>query len=571
MILVGAEKIARYTDAGWWGNTTFGDRFLAWVDEQPDVEAVVDAPNRAAITDGPVQRWTYADLAHEVGRWAAFLIGQGLRKDDVVVVQCPNIVELHALYLACAMTGVIVSPIPVQYRAHEIEHVVERTGARMSFTVARVGKHELAASWQALLGSLPTLEAVWALGDATPSGIGPLSTALRDTLPLSPDALRAYAKQIGLTANDVVTVCWTSGTEARPKGVPRSHNQWLTVGRGTAEAASLPSGARMLVPFPFTNMAGYASCMAAWLHSGGCLVHHHPFDSEVFLTQLVDEGAEYAVAPPAVLTLLLKEPERLAQADLSRLRRIGCGGAPLSAWLIDAFEQRFGIRIVNLYSSNEGGSLASTPEDVPDSRTRAQFFPRLGVAGFDWSLPVAKRMRTRLVDMDTGEDIAQAGQPGELRFEGPNVFDGYWRDPAATERAFDAQGYYRSGDLFEIAGPRGEFYRYVGRHKDIVIRGGMNISCEEIEALLLEHPQVRDAAVIGLADPVMGERLCAVVVPQPGEALTLPRLCEFLRVDKQIAVFKLPEQLQMLESLPRNPVGKVLKRDLRAMFQTPQP
>jgi len=139
----------------------------------------------------------------------------------------------------------------------------------------------------------------------------------------------------------------------------------------------------------------------------------------------------------------------------------------------------------------------------------------VGVSGFDWSLSNARKVRTRLVDVDSGEEIRESGKVGELRFKGPTIFSGYYRAPELTAKAFDEQGYYRTGDLFEIAGERQQFYRFSGRHKDIVIRGGMNISSEEVETLLLGHPKVRECAVIGWPDPVLGEKVCAVVVAQP--------------------------------------------------------
>ena len=134
-----------------------------------------------------------------------------------------------------------------------------------------------------------------------------------------------------------------------------------------------------------------------------------------------------------------------------------------------------------------------------------------------------------------------------------------------TAKAFDDRGYYRSGDLFEIAGERNELYRFVGRLKDIIVRGGFNISSEEIEALLLAHPKVREAAVVGYPDDVMGERVCAVVATHEGQSLSLPELVEFLRTEKRIAAYKLPERLMPVDALPRNPVGKLLKRELRRL------
>jgi non-ribosomal peptide synthetase component E (peptide arylation enzyme) len=171
-----------------------------------------------------------------------------------------------------------------------------------------------------------------------------------------------------------------------------------------------------------------------------------------------------------------------------------------------------------------------------------------------------------LVDIDNGQEIDGPGRIGELRFKGPTIFSGYFKAPELTARAFDAQGFYRTGDLFEIAGEHQQFYRYAGRQKDIVIRGGMNISSEEIEGLIMSHPQVRDAAVIGTPDPTMGERVCAVVVLQPGQSLSLQTLVEHFKNVKQVAAFKWPEQLLLVDELPRNPVGKVLKRELRARY-----
>ena len=569
MILVSPENIKAYTAKGWWAERTLGDTFLGWVEKRPHALAVVDTFNRLDFTDGAAQRWTYAELAWQVGRWCAFLEQQGLKANDLVVVQVPNVVELHAIYLACAVYGVVASPIPVQYRAHEITHVVKATEARVAIVARRVGRFRLAEHWQSIREEIPSVEKILALGEACPPGVISADKELSETVSWNSSAMRMHAARINLSANDVATICWTSGTEGHPKGVPRSHNEWLIVGQGTAEAADLHDGARMLMPFPFTNMAGFASSMAAWLRCGGCVVHHHPFDLNVFIRQLSTEAVEHTVAAPTILAMLLKQPEALEGKDLSRLRTVGCGGSPIPDWLIESFERRFSARIVNLYSSNEGGSLASTPHDVADARTRATLFPRLGVDGIKWTLPVSRRTRTRLVDIDSGLEIHVPGQTGELRFQGPNVFAGYWRSPDATRRAFDSEGFYRSGDLFEIAGPENNFYRYVGRLKDIVIRGGMNISSEEIENLITGHPDIQDASVIGVPDPEMGERVCAVIVPRPGRKVSLEQIVIYLRDECHVAAFKLPERLVTLDEIPRNPTGKALKRELRKQVSTP--
>ena len=161
------------------------------------------------------------------------------------------------------------------------------------------------------------------------------------------------------------------------------------------------------------------------------------------------------------------------------------------------------------------------------------------------------------------KDIVHSGQVGELRFAGPTIFSGYFRAPELSARAFDAQGYYRTGDLFEIAGDRLQYYRYVGRSKDLVIRGGVNISSEEIESLLLACPGVQDVAVVAVPDPILGEKLCACIVAKPDHCPALADLQRFLKDDKRVAAYKLPEYLLPVDSLPRNAVGKILKRQLR--------
>ncbi len=566
MILVPREKIDEYTRRGWWDERMIGEIFIEQAQRLGDRLAVADPPNRMQLTGEAPLRWSWAALQEQVGRWLDVLHTHGLRKDDVVVVQMPNVVELHPIYLACAIAGVVVSPVPVQYRAHELAHVVEVSQARVAIAATRVGSHRAAEHWLAHQAQLPGLREVWTLGLDAPAGAFDLGPALAAASAWSPERMRAHMAAIGLCAHDVFTICWTSGTEARPKGVPRNHNEWLIIGRSVIDGGQIPDGAQMVIPFPFVNMAGVSSSLMAWLVAGCGLHQHHPFDLDVFIQQLRDQPIDYSVAAPAVLNLLLKQPEKLAGVDLSRLKRVGSGGGPLSEWMVQQMASQFGIEVVNYFGSNEGASLVAAPMDVPDRAQRAIYFPRVGVPGYEWTLSNARKVTTRLVDVESGEDIHEPERVGELRFKGPTIFSGYYRAPELTARAFDDQGYYRTGDLFAIAGDRSQFYRFAGRHKDIVIRGGMNISSEEVENLLLGHPQVREAAVIGVPDTVLGEKVCAVVAPQPGQAPTLESLVHYLRHEAQAAAFKWPEHLVLVDALPRNPVGKILKRELRERF-----
>ncbi|MYN12423.1 AMP-binding protein [Pusillimonas sp. TS35] len=568
MILASKDIIAQYTDKGWWGTETLGERFIRTANQLRDTFAVADPPNLASLTDIAPRRWSWAELLHKVGRYVAFFQEQGVRPDEVVVVQLPNMVDLHAIYLACAISRIIVSPVPMQYRYHELKHVFEVTHARCAITVTRLGNHRPLQELLSNAGKLESLEKVWYLG--AEAGLHTEATNIEESISGLPslDAaqLTQALAQSNVTANDVLTICWTSGTEAQPKGVPRSHNEWFIVGSSVIDAGQLSQGDQLLIPYPFVNMAGISTSLIAWLMIGGGLHHHHPFDVDVFVDQLRAENINYAVSAPAVLSMLLKDVEKLAGINFDVLTRIGSGGGPVSDWLVEQYHTRFGVEIVNYYGSNEGAALASTPQDIPDRRQRANFFPRYGVTDFNWSVGNSRRVSTRLVDLETGADITLANQVGELRFKGPTIFSGYYRAPELSANAFDDQGYYRTGDLFEIAGDDKQYYRFVGRSKDIVVRGGMNISSEEIENLLLGHPAIREAAIIGWPDERLGERVCAVVVPGNGVALSLPVLVDYLRNEEKIAAFKLPEKLIIADSLPRNLLGKVLKRELRQTY-----
>ena len=550
MILNPQERIDEYTSRGWWGTRRIEDWFDDNLRTRPDAEALVDAPNRADFIDGAPRRLTWRALAAEADMYATAFLELGLTGDDIVCVQLPNCVELPAVYLACLRLGIVVTPVPVQYREHELEHILGITQPRAIVTAARILHHDHAAMMRGLAARHPSVHTVLAI-DALPRWEA------------DGDRIAQHEREHPTGANDVFTICWTSGTEGVPKGVPRSHNEWLAIPENIILSGGLKPGCHLLNAFPLVNMAGIAGQFLPWLLTGAKLVMHHPFNLGVFLTQVKDEAIDYTVAAPAILATLAQNPDLMAGLEGSRLRAIGSGGGPLAEWTVRVFTERYGIDVINYFGTNEGASLTASALDLPDPALRASYFPRFGVDDYEWKLPVARRVRTRLVDPDTGLDIDTPGTPGELRVRGPAIFPGYFRAPDMTARAFDSQGYYRTGDLFEIAGERRELYRFVGRLKDIIVRGGFNISSEELEALLLAHPKVREVAIVGYPDDNLGERVCAVVVPQAGATLALPELVAFLRTEKKVASYKLPEKLLLLDALPRNPVGKVLKRDLR--------
>ncbi|HBY95411.1 MAG: AMP-binding protein [Ardenticatenaceae bacterium] len=566
MLLVSDEQIREYTERGWWGSDTVVDLLLRNVQSTSDAVAVVDPPNRAELVGGVPIRLTYDELRQAMNRLAGRLLDAGIKKDDVVMVQLPNIVELVCVYLAAARIGAIVSPLPVQYRTHELQQVMKITEPTAFVTTTNFGGFNFVKMVRAMQPEFPSLMTILAIGQDLPEGVLSLQELL--TSPCDEETLQAYLTEHPTSANEVFTVCWTSGTEAEPKGVARSHNHWIAIAYASVDGCELDPGTNLLNPFPLINMAAIGGMLVPWLLTGGKLALHHPLSLPVFLGQIQAEKINYTVVPPALLNMLLQNPAILASTDISSIKNIGSGAAPLSPWMVTQYQEKYGIHVINMFGSNEGASFTSGPKDIPDPAERAQYFPRFGVPGYEWASRMAGMMSTKLVDPVSKEIIAEPGIPGEMAIKGAAIFSGYYKRPDLTQRAFDDEGYFYTGDLFEIAGDGDNLnrYRFVSRLKEIIIRGGMNISSQEIEALIIEHPKVAEVAVVGYADERLGEKVCAVVALKKDQSITLGEIVEFLKA-KDVAVYKLPERLVVVDSLPRNPVGKVLKRVLQETVQ----
>jgi acyl-CoA synthetase (AMP-forming)/AMP-acid ligase II len=552
MILDSPETIRAYTDAGWWGTDTLDDLFRRNAAANPERLALIDPPNRPELTIGEPKRLTYAEVAAAADALAAELARRGIGPGDVVMVQLPNVVELPLVYLAAARIGAIVSPLPVQYRQHELRHTMGLTEPKVVITTSNVSGFDHAAMVREVAPDVPVITVGVELDAilATPAGNLPDPRT---------------------TANDILTICWTSGTEAEPKGVPRSHNHWIAIGWGTTDGARLADGDVLLNPFPMVNMSGIGGMFVPWLQVAGTLVMHHPMALPVFLGQIGRERANYTVAPPILLTMLLANEQLLAAADFSSMKVIGSGSAPLSAAMVVGWKDRFGIDVTNFFGSNEGTGLVGDPATVPDPEERARYFPRFGAPGTDgeaWGNRAARGTETKLVDPLTGDEVTEPDVAAELAFRGPTRFPGYWRRPEMTARAIDRDGYYHTGDLFEIAGERGDRLRFIGRARDLIIRGGMKVAPEELEALISRHPAVAEVAVVGVEDRRMeGEqRICVACVLKPDASLSIGELRRWLG-EQQIAAYKMPKELLVLDALPRNPLGKVTKRDLRMRFE----
>jgi len=557
------KLIDKYTQAGWWGHDTLCSLFDNALEQQPERLALLDPPNRSSLVAGAAGRLTYRDVEERAGAVAAALHASGIRANDIVVVQLPNIVELPILYLALARIGAIASPVPVQYGGHELSGIKKSLNAAAYISVCRFKEQYLLADHADVFTGCK----LFSVASEPDPESDVVDLERRNLSAAEQAAYDTYCADFVPDANDIFTICWTSGTTGTPKGVPRSHNHWWATSIGSGDLAELRDADVLLNPFPLVNMGGIGGFLYNWLKCCGTLVLHHPMDLQVFLRQLSDERVNYTIAPPALLNTLLQKRQLLDSLDLTALRSIGSGSAPLSPWMVEGYEKDYGIAIMNNFGSNEGMCLVSGPKEVPDPALRGELFPRFGAEGYTWSNRIADMFVSKLVDVDTGAEVDVPGVAAEMLIKGPTVFDGYWNSPEENADVFSADGYFRTGDLFEIAGDSEiqKYYRFVGRHKDIISRGGMKISPAELDNLLAGYDRIADAAVVGISDQILGERIAVAVVPKPGESVTLDDIIAFLKAE-HIAVFKLPERICVLDALPRNPLGKVLRHELVPLF-----
>lgn len=527
MITSSQQRIQSLTDSGGWGTDTLHDLLAAHAATRPRQLALKDQPNREELTGNPPLALNWAELDAASESLAIQLQQLRIGAGDRLILQLPNVVELPVVYYAASKIGAIVSPVPVQYGSHELQLVASTLGATAMITLERFRDSTLAAQARQALPGIKVL-------------------VFGNDLNLDARPAEQRCERCPSDANRVVSICWTSGTTGTPKGVPRSHNMWLATGRSSLAAGNYVPDDVLLNPFPLVNMAALGGFLFPAALLGCAIVLHHPLDPPLFLRQMQDERITFTIAPPALLNQLAKSPELWNQFDFRALRRIGSGSAPLAPWMIETFSREYGKEVVNFYGSNEGISLFATPETAPEPEVRAAMFPRPGPGA---------TIATRVADPDSGQEITSAGERGELLISGATVFDGYLDHNNSD--VFTGDGYFRTGDLVEICGEGGGYYRIVGRCKDIINRGGMKISPAELDVALEQHPQVAEAAVCAYPDERLGEKICVCMVSRPEQGLPdLDSLQAYL-LDQGFARFKLPERIEMFDQLPRNALGKV--------------
>lgn len=548
MILDTAERIKYYTERGFWGETTLLDIFKQHVRNYKGRVCIVDPPNKEELVGLKPERLSYEELDRIVDTVATNLIEKGIQKDDIIIVQLPNIWELAMAYLAIARAGAVISPMAVQWRSRELEYIIETTNAKMYISTDNFRNFNYLKMAEEVQPKYPGLRHVVSLKEFREMAKGKID--------------EAKLQKVKPTANDVFTICWTSGTEADPKGCPLTHNNWIAQGWLIIPAGCLEGDIQLCVA-PLVNMSALGVNYVTWIIRGGTFVIHHPFDGELAIRQIMAEKVNYVLLVPAVLNMIVKHP-RVEEFDLSSIRSIVTGSAPPSLWSLQEFRRRWNIEVLNMWGQNEGTFFGSV-DDVPkELEKRVDVLPWWGKKGVKWpSEQISKwvgAVQTKIVEPDTKKELSQVGEVGHLLYKGPNVISGYFNQPEMTKRAFDEEQYLYTGDLFEIR--ENNYVKFFDRLKDIIIRGGFNISAQEIENMVQGHPDILDVAAVSMPDPVMGEKVCIYVVPRAGKTVTLESIVSFMK-DKGIALYKLPERMEVVKEIPRTPVGKIVKTELR--------
>jgi non-ribosomal peptide synthetase component E (peptide arylation enzyme) len=544
------EITARYHASGVWDEITWNDYVTTHATEKPDALAIVDQPNKADIMGVKPFRLTWAEVRSRVDGLSEALLDAGVRPGDVVFVQLPNCVELVLLHLALDRIGAIGTFSPMRHRSSEVEYAINKTRARVAVCIGSYVGYDYLGMVSRLRADCPTLEQVIVFqGQGRDEADAELSELIRDADP----ARRAELDALRPSTDDVLTLCLTTGTESTPKVVPRTTNGWKVVTRAIVETTGVSGDSVFSGPFPYANMGGLGVQLYPWIMAGGMFVVHDPFDVDVFLRQITDEKINYIIAVPAIYFAMLNHPELDKTYDISSFTVVGCGGEAPPHTIIEALDAR-GIRVINEFGATEGWAFFTLPEQP--------LAERKDLFRMDAVLERIPETEFKALQPESEAEV-EAGTPGELAVRGPSVFSGYLDADEVNARSFTSDGFFRTGDLVQIGTDR--TLRYVGRLKDMIIRGGQNISPAEIELIVQRHPSVYEVAIIGIPDPVRGQLVCACVSLKPGTELSLAELQEFMR-GRDMASYKIPERLEIVAELPKGPSGKILKRALRDDF-----
>ena len=523
------QRRAAYRQQGLWGDASLADYWQQTARAMPDKIAVVD--NHGAS-------YTYSALDHAASCLANWMLAKGIESGDRIAFQLPGWCEFTVIYLACLKIGAVSVPLLPSWREAELVWVLNKCQAKIFFAPTlfkQTRPVDLILPLQNQLLQLQQIVGVDKLAPATSSLS--LSQIIAYNTPLT--------TAITVHGDELAAVLFTSGTEGLPKGVMLTHNNILASERAYCARLNLTWQDVFMMPAPLGHATGFLHGVTAPFLIGARSVLLDIFTPDACLALLEQQRCTCMLgATPFVydlLNLLEKQP-----ADLSALRFFLCGGTTIPKKVARECQQR-GIKLLSVYGSTESSPHAVVNLDDPLSR----FMHTDGYAAAGVEIKV----------VDDARKTLPPGCEGEEASRGPNVFMGYFDEPELTARALDEEGWYYSGDLCRM--DEAGYIKITGRKKDIIVRGGENISSREVEDILLQHPKIHDACVIAMPDERLGERSCAyVVLKAPHHSLSLEDVVAFFS-RKRVAKYKYPEHIVVIEKLPRTASGKIQKFLLR--------
>ena len=523
------QRRAAYRQQGLWGDASLVDYWQQTARAMPDKIAVVD--NHGAT-------YTYSALDHAASCLANWMLAKGIESGDRIAFQLPGWCEFTVIYLACLKIGAVSVPLLPSWREAELVWVLNKCQAKMFFAPTLFKQTRPVDLILPLQNQLPQLQQIVGVDKLAPATSSlSLSQILADNTPLT--------TAITVHGDELAAVLFTSGTEGLPKGVMLTHNNILASERAYCARLNLTWQDVFMMPAPLGHATGFLHGVTAPFLIGARSVLLDIFTPDACLALLEQQRCTCMLgATPFVydlLNLLEKQP-----ADLSALRFFLCGGTTIPKKVARECQQR-GIKLLSVYGSTESSPHAVVNLDDPLSR----FMHTDGYAAAGVEIKVVDNARKTL----------PPGCEGEEASRGPNVFMGYFDEPELTARALDEEGWYYSGDLCRM--DEAGYIKITGRKKDIIVRGGENISSREVEDILLQHPKIHDACVVAMPDERLGERSCAyVVLKAPHHSLSLEDVVAFFS-RKRVAKYKYPEHIVVIEKLPRTASGKIQKFLLR--------
>ncbi len=523
------QRRAAYRQQGLWGDASLADYWQQTARAMPDKIAVVD--NHGAS-------YTYSALDHAASCLANWMLAKGIESGDRIAFQLPGWCEFTVIYLACLKIGAVSVPLLPSWREAELVWVLNKCQAKMFFAPTLFKQTRPVDLILPLQNQLPQLQQLVGVDKLAPATSAlSLSQIIADNTPLT--------TAITVHGDELAAVLFTSGTEGLPKGVMLTHNNILASERAYCARLNLTWQDVFMMPAPLGHATGFLHGVTAPFLIGARSVLLDIFTPDACLALLEQQRCTCMLgATPFVydlLNVLEKQP-----ADLSALRFFLCGGTTIPKKVARECQQR-GIKLLSVYGSTESSPHAVVNLDDPLSH----FMHTDGYAAAGVEIKV----------VDDARKTLPPGCEGEEASRGPNVFMGYFDEPELTARALDEEGWYYSGDLCRM--DEAGYIKITGRKKDIIVRGGENISSREVEDILLQHPKIHDACVVAMSDERLGERSCAyVVLKAPHHSLSLEEVVAFFS-RKRVAKYKYPEHIVVIEKLPRTTSGKIQKFLLR--------